>query len=241
MLALIDGDIVTYRVGFTTQEDEFWIAKARVNETVEKILRDTSAKEYRIYLTTDSDPKAFRKMVYPEYKANRKAPRPKWYKEIRNFLQEEWGAIVVEVLEADDWLGIDQMFFYGNSVRSQAAMRTSTQDSIICSIDKDLHQIPGDHYNFVKEEFTVVDPFEGLRYFYVQLLAGDTADNIKGVLGIGPKKAEAILGNAETETDLFGRVRETYCNDEEMLMNGRVLHIWQHEHDDWKYHWERLA
>ena len=239
MLALIDGDIVVYRVGFTTEDVDSTIACLRVQEVVAGILSAVNADSYKIFLTEDNDPTAFRKRIYPEYKAHRIQPRPKWYKEIRDFLQTTYDAEVCHEIEADDALGIEQ-----------CKEHPTAGKSVICSIDKDLKQIPGLHYNFVKQERDSRSILEGLYYFYTQLLVGDSSDNIKGVWKVGPKKAEVILedfGHAAAEKDisfeqeLFNRVRETYSNDEEMLMNGRVLWIWKEVNDDWKKHWDALS
>ena len=230
MLALIDGDIIVYRVGFTTEDLDVPLTCIRVIEMVEDILRDVNATEYKIFLTEENDPNAFRKKIYPEYKAQRKAAKPKWYKEIRDFLQVQYKAEICYEIEADDALGIEQ-------TRAQQA----GVESIVCSIDKDLKQIRGNHYNFVKKEFSVVTVEEALKYFYTQLLTGDSSDNIKGVYKCGPVKAAQILGSMDYVKDMFDIVRETYNNDEEMLMNGRVLWIWKKPNDDWKDHWDRLA
>lgn len=221
--ALIDGDIITYRIGFTTEDDEPGIAFWRTSDMIEDILNTTDADSFMVYLTRESDPDAFRKKVYPEYKLNRKQPRPKHYHAIRQFLEVEWNAETVRVIEADDALGIAQ-----------------TEDTIICSIDKDLLQVPGKHYNFVKRTKTNVTDRTGLLRFYGQLIIGDSSDNIKGVVGSGKKAAEKVLSNLKTEQEMFDAVREMYGNDEEMLMNGRCLWIWRKPNDDWKHRFAKL-
>ena len=68
----------------------------------------------------------------------------------------------------------------------------------------------------------------------MQCLTGDRADNIKGIEGIGPKKAERILAECYTEQQYFNAVRDAYSNDEEFLMNGRVLWIRRKPNEDWR-------
>lgn len=228
MLALIDADLLVYRIGFTTEDVDEGIMRARVRESVNLILEATQATEFKMYLTADDDPTAFRKRIYPEYKAHRLQPKPKHYRAIREHLQGHYDAEVCTGIEADDALGIHQTQFLGQN------------KSIIVSIDKDLHQIAGLHYNFVKDLETVVEPFEGLKYFYTQLLTGDSSDNIKGVWKCGPVKAAKILEGAETEEEMFWRVYHAYGNEEEMLLNGRCLWIWKQPEDDWRNHWDEL-
>lgn len=202
-MALIDGDICAYRVGWTTENDDFPIARFRVDEMLDGILLDTGATEFTVFLS-DSAENNFRYKIYPEYKANRKTlPRPKHLEGIKEHLILRWGARIALGMEADDALGISQDkrfrgYFVGNS--------------IICSIDKDLQQIPGNHYNFVKKETTFVTPEDAFRYFYRQILTGDTADNIKGAKGIGPVKADKILKSVGPgERGLARGIFETYC------------------------------
>lgn len=166
----------------------------------------------------------FRYAVYPEYKANRlDAKRPKWEKDVREFLKLHWEAVVSEGCEADDLMGI------------AACASLPNYTSVIATIDKDLDQIPGWHWNFVKKEQYFVTPEKGIYNFYYQLLVGDTADGIKGVFGIGPKKAQRILSTCESEREMFEACREAYGNDEELEMNAKVLHIWKKENDIWKW------
>jgi DNA polymerase-1 len=221
MEALLDGDIYAFRVACTTENDNEAIAVYRVNEMIENTLAEVEASEYKLFFTS---PDNFRKHIYPEYKANRTATKPKHLQFLRDYLVESWQGTVAEKMEADDYLGINQH-----------------ESSIICSIDKDLLQVPGKHYNFVKKEFYEVDEETGFRNFYTQLLTGDTSDNIKGIAGIGPVKAKKALTGYFTEQGMFSVVRDMYKNDEWMIMNGRCLHILRSLDDDWTNHFERLA
>lgn len=221
MEALLDGDIYAFRVACTTENDNEAIAVYRVNEMIENTLAEVEASEYKLFFTS---PDNFRKHIYPEYKANRTATKPKHLQFLRDYLVESWQGTVAERMEADDYLGINQH-----------------ESSIICSIDKDLLQVPGKHYNFVKKEFYEVDEETGSRNFYTQLLTGDTSDNIKGIAGIGPVKAKKALAEATNEYEMFCIVRDMYKNDEWMIMNGRCLHILRSLEDDWTNHFKRLT
>jgi len=219
--ALLDGDIYAFRVACTTENDNEAIAVYRVNEMIENTLAEVEASEYKLFLTS---PDNFRKHVYPEYKANRTATKPKHLQFLKDYLIESWQGQVAERMEADDYLGINQH-----------------ESSIICSIDKDLLQVPGKHFNFVKKEFYEVDEETGFRNFYTQLLTGDTSDNIKGIAGIGPVKAKKALTGYFTEQGMFSVVREMYQNDEWMIMNGQCLWILRSLDDSFKHHFERLS
>jgi len=214
MKALIDADIVAYRVACTLQDDDAQeFAYARTEDLVDQILVNTEATEYNLYLTGKDN---FRYTIYPEYKAHRPKEKPVWLEAIRQYLIATFNAEVIDGMEADDALGLNQ-----------------TEDSVICSIDKDLLMIPGKHFNFVKNEFYEVTEFEGLKHFYKQCLMGDRSDNIKGIEKIGTKKADKLLAECETEKHLFDAVRNAYGNDEEFKMNAQVLWIRQKGKEDW--------
>lgn len=233
MRALLDGDIYSFRAAASAEHDGLGIAIYRVEEMIDKTLAETGADEFSIFLSGDNN---FRYEIYPEYKANRTQPKPQYLREVKDYLIQKYKAEVSDGCEADDLLGIAQC---------------ANENTIICSIDKDLRMIPGMHYSFeirgritrgprtgeewIKPmEICNVKPIEGLRAFYYQLLVGDSTDNIKGAPGIGPVKAAAILEGLSTEKELLEAVRDHYSSDEEMLMNGQCLWIFRKENDRWK-------
>lgn len=118
-----------------------------------------------------------------EYKGNRKEThKPHWYQQIRNYMTQEFGAVVVEGREADDELSIRQ---------HQHSM--DGEKSIICTIDKDLDMVPGWHYDYVRHVFYTIDETDGELWFWTQVLAGDLTDNIPGCPGYGVKTAQKAV------------------------------------------------
>lgn len=192
---------------------------------MKRIIESTDSDSFLAVLTGDD---RFRYEVYPEYKANRKdKPRPTFLEPARAHLVTDWGAVLTDNIEADDRLGIEQC-------------SEEFGTTCIASIDKDLKQIPGYHYNWRKNERVLVTPLDGLRCFYRQLLTGDTTDNIPGVGGIGLVKSAKLINNLESEIDMFEVVKAVYNDDPRLLRNGRLIHIWQKENDDWLTHYEKL-
>lgn len=231
MQALVDGDILVYRIGYTTEQDEEWVAAARVDELIFSIMEETQATSSRLFLTS-TDHSNYRFAIYPEYKAHRKQPKPKHYKFIREHLIDRYYAEVVYGEEADDALGYSQ---------------DKDGHTVIASIDKDLLMVPGKHYNFVKKEMYNITPQQGLYNFYWQLLNGDTGDNIPGCPGIGPKSIEKLIHSDMSEEELFMTTLNTYINQynkkdlntpapEDMLRNGRLLKIKQQKDEPlWQF------
>lgn len=214
-ICLVDGDIVAFRCAAASENDSFNVACLRADDMMRKILTACDTDQYRAFLSGGDN---FRYKIDPSYKANRKDKvDPRWREDLKEFLVLEWGAEVTDGIEADDALGIHQ-----------------NEDTIICSIDKDLLQIAGKHYNFVKDEFQEVTELQGLQWFYQQMLIGDTSDNIVGVKGIGKVKAEKAIAKLEKEEEMYYTVRSLYKDDERFLRNGKLLHIMRKENDIWQ-------
>lgn len=199
MLALIDADTPLFAAAITAEDSESWVATSRLDRTIENLLLSVGCTEYKLFVSGEGN---FRKQIDPSYKANRTQPVPKWREVCKQHLINKWGAIEAHGCEADDYCGIHQ-----------------TRDTIICGTDKDLLQIPGNHFQWeiIREgiivrpsSFIHISEVEGIRNFYKQLLTGDTSDNIIGIKGIGPKKAAKLIDHLETEEEMFNTVVSLY-------------------------------
>lgn len=168
------------------------------------IMDVTEATEAEIWLSSSTN---FRKEIDVEYKAHR-GEKPLLYNQVRKVLDEQFGARTAEKdYEADDEIA-DKAW----NMRSQ----DQSEDYIICSIDKDLDTVPGWHYNwpiFNREgRMYFVDPEEAMHIFWISVLTGDAADNIPGLKGIGPKKAEKLLVGCRTDMDYYEVCKNAYMN-----------------------------
>ena len=231
MLALIDGDIITYSVGFVTQEEPVETAYLRADEFISNILTATDADDYKVFLS-DSKENNFRYKVNSEYKANRTQEKPIHYDAIKEYLIVSHTAKIAHGMEADDAMAINQ----AKDIPSKYSYSSPT---IIATIDKDLDQIEGLHYRWpiyrkgeiVKEaRVYTVDSDEGIRYFWKQMIVGDRSDNIRGIDGLGEKKTDKLFEGVPTQ-HLFEVVAEQYKNqwgdkwEEEMVRNSKLLWI----------------
>jgi hypothetical protein len=220
MKALIDGDILVYRIGFASENETESIAIARCSEFIEDLILFNGFGEYQGYLTGK---KNFRNeiAVTAPYKGNRKSAKPKHYQLLRDYMESAWDFTMIEDQEADDAIGI-------------AAYAMEVGEYCICSIDKDLDMLRGDHYNFVKDERYFITEEEGIKNFYKQLLMGDRVDNIIGIKGIGTVKAERLLKECKNENEMYLAILEAYDgNAERVLENGRLLWIRRHHNQLW--------
>lgn len=186
-IALIDADSIVYIVAWHHKDSEEFFVLSAVDSLVRDILKNSEATRYLGFL---SSPTNFRNSVYKYavYKGNR-PPKPEWVVQwestIKLHLSTVWGFHTVTDLEADDCLSL---YAYSRS-------KITGPGPVLCSPDKDIRNIPGLHYDYKTQERGVfsVSPEEASRSYYIQLLTGDTTDNIKGLPGIGPDKAEKLL------------------------------------------------
>lgn len=221
MLALLDGDIFVYRIGFASEGETQGIAISRMAEFVESLVMMPKIGDYQGYLTGSNN---YRKEIATEapYKGNRTQAKPEHYELLREYLVKSWGFEVHEDQEADDAIGIK-------------AYTMDPEDYVIYTIDKDLDMIRGWHCKFTKNEEYYVKEEDTLRTFYKQILTGDRVDNIPGLKGIGDKKAEKILGEAKDETDLFASVLAAYDgNIHRMTEMAQLLWIRRKEGELWQ-------
>lgn len=230
--ALVDADIVCYRCAASCQKKDVVteppeVAIIRVDDLMNRILHETAAEWFYPYLTGSNN---FRYNYNPEYKANRKnTTKPVYLELVREHLVTQWNAQVSDGCEADDLMAIEQT--------------KQPDETIICTIDKDLLQVPGRHYNFVKSEFQTISPVEGCFNFYWQFIMGDTSDNIFGFDGKARQVIPKFLESTQTdmqalasdELAIFSYVRDLYNDDERLLMNGICLHMQREQNQIWKF------
>lgn len=119
------------------------------------------------------------------YKGNRDAAhKPFHYQEIRNYLTSQWGASVIHNREADDEV----------SIRAWEMRRDGKdREYVIATIDKDLDQVPGMHYDYMKHVFTDISEDDAELFFWQQAVSGDDTDNIGGACGYAFEKAKRAV------------------------------------------------
>lgn len=224
---LIDGDIVAYRAAFATQDLLPSDARVKVDELMGFIIDETvdfpfpSPEDYQTYLTGSTNFRFDIAKSYP-YKGNRKATeKPKHLGTARDHMINKYEAVVSVEEEADDLIS-----------KAAAALN---YNCVVASIDKDMLQLPCWHFNFGRNEWLQVDPKGGTKFFYHQILTGDRADNIVGLHGIGPKKADKLLQDCHTEEELWEVIVKAYDGDlERIIENARLLWLRRYDNEMWE-------
>lgn len=252
MLALIDGDILRYETGYAaetgwkaitgrTEVPPWDYVEEMLLQRIASIQAITGAESYKLYIT---EGRTFRFDIAKRrpYKGTRVEKKPWHFRNLTAYMTHNLPTEVVTTIEADDAMGIEQ---------------SRGGDTIICSRDKDLKQVPGNFYSWEigrQPSFgpTVIDKIgslslspdrkslkgTGYAFFCAQLLMGDRADNIPGASGAGPVAAFDRLGDCREAGHYTDRVVEEYKRafgsdwEAELTEQGRLLWILRRLNED---------
>ncbi len=203
--AVIDGDGFAWAIGWIFKEA---LTNKEVTDAVDNCVHDilmgVQAEHYIGVLGPSNEikivemPDGLRPAVAPKpnfrkaiaksrpYKGNR-PDRPEWYIKwspiIEQHLEEAWGFVrTPEGFEADDLVAT-----------FMSELTSAGAKPICCGNDKDLLQIPGEHFNVVKKGMQTLDLEQCQNKLWTQCLMGDSTDGIEGIPGMGPKGAEKVL------------------------------------------------
>lgn len=150
-----------------------------------------SATDVEYYLTSNIF--SYRKKISDTYKANR--TRNKWVVALKQYIIENEVCHYSLEWESDDLIA--------------DRAKELKYDCVIATVDKDLNQIQGWKFDLYKQKtgeisengielrdyrgLTFTSKQEAKKFIWLQMLTGDTSDNIKGIKGIGHVKAEKLL------------------------------------------------
>lgn len=225
LTALFDADAAAFRSAAACKDESITTALYTVDSMVADALLycddgDRYYDKWQLYLTGTGNFRYDIARTAP-YKGNRTTPKPEHLPAVRQHLVDKWGAVVADGQEADDAIAI-------------AATTLGVDNVVIIAVDKDFKQIPCHHYNFVKRQHLYQTPEDATKFFYMQILMGDSADNIIGIYGIGPKKAEKMLSECTTEKEMYQVCLDAFDgNAERVSENGNLLFLRRKENQVW--------
>lgn len=195
-LAIVDADSIYFRAAMANRKTKE--IRTMIDTVMLEIEGQCLAEAMKVAVKGKDN---FRHLVYPKYKAN----RPKLDEKVRDalnyghdYMKTKWDGVQADGMEADDLVSI---WAY--------EARELEIPYVICGIDKDLKQIPGNHYNYNKKVHEFIDDDNANYNLMVQCLTGDNSDNIPGLKGIGPAKAAKILAGVP-QARRWSRIRAAW-------------------------------
>lgn len=252
MKVLIDLDSLLYRAVYkiiSFSEIKFLLGAGHTREMIEgKIINESNERlqnmiigigdaltdigiEYEsfdveLYVTLNTFSR--KKAISPRYKKGRKGN--KWASMLRAFISDQENVFFDLEEEADDMIAI-------------RARKLGIDNCIVCSIDKDLDQIEGWHFDLyqvktgeVNEYGQEVKEYRGIyfvdkesadNFIWRQMLQGDRIDGIEGVRGLGKVKAGKIIDSAKNKFITVSRIYADKVEDwkDEFRTNYALLKI----------------
>jgi len=193
----VDADSLIFRIAL--KDITLKVAKEYYDQAIEEIVWNTNSSNVSVALKGKGN---FRYEVTDDYKVHRSGkPLDEEVAKRRKALNKyaySLGHFKSDNCEADDVV----------SIWAQEALDAG-ENFVIAHIDKDIDMVEGWHYNFTKETLYYIDKDTGWYKMCIQMLTGDSTDNIQGLAGIGPKKAEKLLADVPT-ADMLAKVQEAW-------------------------------
>lgn len=243
---LVDGDALCYTCA---GKDDTSAAQARIN-VIDRIRRGMAAAQAErciVLVTARSSHKGHRYAVarVKDYQGQRSSGRrPKNWEFLRGFVE---GGVPGYTTEVTDVAEADDLFSKYSHQYGAANVVHHTQD-------KDMRMVPGWHLTWDDFKLTFVPPdtyehvFDdkvyGTKWFWLQMLHGDAADNIPGLPKYvdpagkdklcGPATAEKLLAPCTDNTDACITVaslyRGWYGDDWEVQFLEQAILLWMRRH-----------
>lgn len=191
-VAHIDADFLAYQVSYEKADGSDTKSLEDMHHNaelvVEHLKKMSGATQVHMHLTPSTSDKGGRYDValQKEYQGNRAdKEKPRYLHIMRDFLAKKWPGTQYTDCEADDGM---------SSMQYKAIADGRRNLSIIVTKDKDLSMVPGLHVDWSTGEITDVEGFGstwldakgklrgwGTKFFWAQMLIGDSADNTQGL------------------------------------------------------------
>ena len=185
--------------------------------TVESLAKSYHAQY--IIIATDQGSSSYRKAIYPDYKQNRKDKYDKQteaeklefelffedFTKTIDVLQEHYPVLRFLGVEADDIaayivnkkrkLSVDQIWLMSSDKDWDLLIKPGVSRFSYVTRKETTWESWSDHYNFEPEQ-----------YVHVKCLMGDSGDNVPGIAGIGPKRAQQLVEEYGTTWDIINSI-----------------------------------
>ena len=180
-----------------------------------------SYKASKVIIACDQGSSQYRKAIYPEYKQNRKdkfAEQTEAEKAAFELFFEDFTKTLDYIRDNTDY---PVLRFQGVEADDIAAYIVNQKSNLpfdniwLISSDKDWDLLVQDgvnRFSYVTRKEVTVDnwnthyDFSPEDYISIKCLTGDTGDNVFGVPGIGPKRAQSLLNEFGTTWDIIASI-----------------------------------
>lgn len=204
----MDGDALAYYCA-GNDDTPTGLARRNLADKIESAARAAGASSVQLLVTSSASHKGHRYAIarVKPYQGKRDSGRrPKNWQFLRTLIEQDPRAVITDTLEADD-------LFHINSVR------LGYENAAILTQDKDMRMVPGWHLHWENHSLIKVEPdtwelhandkMYGRKWFWMQMLHGDTADHIPGLPKyVKPDGKQALCGEVTAGKLLAGAANE---------------------------------
>ena len=237
LISLVDADYLPYAYGDLPLQDAY----ERIDAWFEKIFHACNSRKAIVYIKkVPQDNFRYDVGKFKPYKGNREFEPPRHYFEIIDYIIRRWKGVAIKYVEVDDAIA-----------QSAAMLRMERSPYVVVSDDKDMNMIPGLHLKhsknewingdnkvFIREDFSMKNDTPTYKYtldatgemkLWLQMIVGDTSDNIAGVLGYGLNKAQAAgfepgINPSDAKLIVWNLYKEVYGTSyREMFIENYLL------------------
>lgn len=185
---------------------------------------DSLKKSYKashVIITCDQGSSAYRKALSPEYKQNRKDKQEQQTDAERAAFELFFEDFLATIKQIEETTSYPVLKFQGVEADDIAAYivsqksKLSTDDIWLISSDRDWDLLvqPGvSRFSYVTRKEVTIDnwndhyDFEPEDYISIKCLTGDTGDNVHGVPGVGPKRAQSLVSEYGSTWDIIANI-----------------------------------
>lgn len=218
-MLLIDGHAMAFRAFFALPADSFTDGRGQSTNAVYGFTRMMlnvvqSEAPTHVAVAFDLPGGTFRDRIYDQYKAGRDETPAQFHGQI---------ALIQQVLDAMGitWLTVED--YEADDIIATLATRTAADggEALIVSSDRDAIQLVGDAVTLLQPvkgvtEMRRIDPAAVVEKYQVTpeqypdlaALVGESADNLPGVPGVGPKTAAKWITAHGSLTEVIAHVEE---------------------------------
>jgi hypothetical protein len=241
---LVDGDGLAYDCA-GNDDTPSGVARRNMEDKIASAMRAAGADRVMILATSRASHKGHRYAIarVKPYQGKRDSSRrPKNWAFLRELIERDPRAVVTDTLEADD-------LFHINSVR------LGDDNVALLTEDKDMRMVPGWHLHWQTHALVRVHPETwateaggkvfGRKWFWLQMLHGDSTDNIPGLpqwvnekgtrKPCGPVTAENLLADCKGEPWARSAVckayRDSYGEGWEAQLLEQACLLWMRRTD----------
>ena len=214
-LLVVDALNLAFRYKHSGATD-FGIDYIRTVDSLKK-----SYKASHVIIACDQGSSAYRKALSPEYKQNRKDKQEQQTDAEKAAFELFFEDFQATIKQIEDTTSYPVLRFQGVEADDIAAYivsqksKLSTDDIWLISSDRDWDLLvqPGvSRFSYVTRKEVTIDnwndhyDFEPEDYISIKCLTGDTGDNVFGVPGIGPKRAQSLVSEYGSAYDIIASI-----------------------------------